>query len=273
MLGSIFYFSLIRKYVTVFGTVFNDIKIVRPDTAHNTSHTIDVPISYGPREKVLARLEQDPALTKMPAIQLPRMSFELTNFQYDPARKLQSTGRITLGANTNVQFVYTPVPYNLSFTLAIMSKNVDDAWRITEQILPYFTPEFTARVTLIPEMNVVRDIPIILDATRLEDLYQGSFEERRLLTAELDFTMKGYLYGPIRTGSNLITMANINFFDVTSNTIDTSIGTISATDKISWTPGQYANGAPTSNAAATINRNSIAANSNYGYVKTANTSL
>jgi hypothetical protein len=167
MLGHTFYHGVIRKYVTIFGTLFNDITIIRPDTVHNTSHTIVVPISYGPREKVLARLEQDPALNKMPAIQLPRMTFELDSFTYDGARKLISTGRSTIGSGHDIKYQYNPVPYNFQFSLNIMTKNVDDAWRIVEQVVPFFTPEFTVHAKLIEEMGVERDIPIILDTTNL----------------------------------------------------------------------------------------------------------
>lgn len=253
--------------------MFNDIKITRFDTTHNVQHTIDVPISYGPREKVLARLEGDPKLDKKVAIQLPRMTFEMTNFVYDGSRKLRTTGRhVIAGANTDILYQYNPVPYNFSFTLSLISKNVDDAWQIVEGILPFFTPEFTMKAHLVPDMSENRDIAIVLDHTSLEDMYEGNFEERRVLTASLGFVMKGWLYGPIRTANTIITMANTNFFDATAyDPIDGAVGKIVREDTISFTPGQLANGSATTNAALTIDRSLIAANSSYGYIRTSNT--
>lgn len=273
MFGQQFYFALIRKYVILFGTLFNDIKITRFDSTHNVQHTIDVPISYGPREKVLARLEGDSKLDKKVAIQLPRMTFEMTDFVYDGARKLRTTGRhVIAGSNTDILYQYNPVPYNFSFNLSMIAKNVDDAWQIVEGILPFFTPEYTMKAHLIPDMNESRDIAVVLERTSLSDLYEGNFEERRVLTADLGFVMRGWLYGPIHTGNNIITMANTNFFDSSAySNIDDSIGQIVREDTVSYTPGQLANGSPTTNAALTIDRSLIAANSSYGYIRTSNT--
>lgn len=272
MLGSDFYFGLIRKYVVIFGTLFNDIKIVRVDSTHNETHTIVVPLTYGPREKVLARITDNPDLTKMPQTQLPRMMFEMTSFAYDPARKLGSTKRLTKGSSTDIAYQFTPVPYNFNFDLSIMSKNMDDALRIIEQIIPFFTPEWVVKVTLIDEMDDSRDIAIVLENTNLDDLYTGNFEERRVLTARLGFTLKGFLYGPVRTGASVITMANTNFFDAADfDTAAEAIGSNTRIETISVTPGLTANGEPTSNSSQTIDRSLISPTDDYGFVITANT--
>lgn len=274
MLGFNFYFGLIRKYVVLFGTVFNDLQIVRFDETHNVSSTIDIPLTYGPREKVLARLQQDPGLDRKPAIQLPRMSFELMNYQYDAARKLHSTGRqVTMAADSSVQFQYVPVPYNFDFTLSIMTKNIDDQWRIVEQILPFFTPDFALKVNLIPETGEIRDAPIMLNSTNFTDIYTDNFEERRVIISELGFTMKGWLYGPIRT-ADLILQANTNFFDASAfDDMNDAVGSAGRVETKTVVPGQTANGQPTSNAAASIDKTLISANSDYGYVITSNTNF
>lgn len=260
--------------MVLFGTLFNDIKIARLDTTHNVTGTINVPLTYGPREKVLSRVIGDPNLNKMPAIQLPRMAFELTDFQYDGGRKLHSTGRHSISSNTDIQFQYVPVPYNFMFSLSALVKNVDDGWRITEQILPFFTPEFTLRADLIPEMLDTRDIPVVLDSVRLTDLYEGSFEERRVLMVDFMFTMKAHLFGPIRTGTDIITMANTNFFDTSGyENVNDAVSNIEFAEMLSITPGQYANGQPTSNAAATIDRSLISPESDYGFVVQSNTNI
>ena len=44
---------------------------------------IKVPLAYGPTQKFLARLEQQPDLNKPIQISLPRMSFEFTGVSYD----------------------------------------------------------------------------------------------------------------------------------------------------------------------------------------------
>ncbi len=276
MLGHTFYHNTIRRYVILFGTLFNDIHINREDTSQGVTRTIKVPISYGPKEKMLARLDADPEL-KRPAIVLPRMSFELTDLNYGPTRKLNTIGKI-VAANpddtNSAKYQYTPVPYDLNFILSIAVKNADDGTRILEQILPFFTPNWNSTVDLIPELGIKLDIPIILNAVSSEDSYEGDFEARRSIVWTLSFTMKGYIFGPTRPANGsgngqLIKLANVNFYDTSTYTnIDDAVGNLDVVEKITITPGMLANGSPTSNAALSVSSDQINANSNYGYIVT-----
>jgi hypothetical protein len=263
MFQSDFYFASTRKYVTMFGTLFNDINITRTDANNTPIETLKVPIAYGPKEPMLARLTQDPNLNKKVAIKLPRMGFELTSMNYAADRKLQSVMKNTkaVSNNTRVDSQYVPVPYDMSFSLYIMAKNAEDGSKIIEQILPYFTPEFTPSLNLIPEMGITMDIPVVLINVTSQDTYESNFIERRALTWTLDFIVKGYFFGPIKRAST-ITLANTNFYDYSNNVPGDMFVSVAVT------PGQLANGAPTSNASLTVDRDSIAPNSSFGYVVT-----
>jgi hypothetical protein len=275
MFGHTFYHNTIRKYVILFGTLFNDIHINRVDNTQGVTRTIKVPISYGPKEKMLARLDADPDL-KRPAIVLPRMSFELTDLNYGPTRKLNTLGKMVGVDQANLtKYQYNPVPYDLNFILSIAVKNVDDGTRILEQILPFFTPSWNSTVDLIPELGIILDIPIVLNAVSSEDSYEGNFEERRSIVWTLSFTMKGYIFGPTRPtagnglGANLIKLANINFFDTsTYSNIDDAVGNIDPVQTVNVSPGMLANGSPTSNASLSVSSDQINANDNYGYIIT-----
>ena len=275
MLGHTFYHNTIRRYVILFGTLFNDIHINREDTSNGVTRTIKVPISYGPKEKMLARLDADPSLNR-PAIVLPRMSFELTDLNYGPTRKLNTVGKI-VGINTNDQtkYQYTPVPYDFNFILSIAVKNADDGTRILEQILPFFTPSWNSTVDLIPELGIKLDIPIVLNAVSSEDSYEGNFEERRSIVWTLSFTMKGYIFGPTRPSSSsglsagLIKLANINFYDTSTYTnVADAVGNLDVVESVTIAPGMLANGSPTSNSALSVSSDQINANDNYGYIIT-----
>lgn len=194
------YFShgLIRKYVIVFGSMFNDLTIQR-NSGSTRIQTIGVPIAYGPKQKFLVRLDTDPNLDREIAMSLPRIGFELSGIAYDSNRKLNSAQKNTYD-HTDKNFrktQYTPVPYNIDFTMSIFVKNADDGTQILEQILPYFKPEWNMSVNLVPEMNIKMDIPTVLNSVDLEDTYDGDFQTRRAIIWNLNFTMKGYLYGPV----------------------------------------------------------------------------
>lgn len=269
MFGHTFYHDTIRKYVILFGTLFNDIYINR-DRESNKTVTIKVPLSYAPKEKMLARIDGDPNLNR-PAIVLPRMGFELTSINYASERKLNTVIKhVGLDSNDDnkLKYSYMHVPYDFNFNLYIAVKNADDGTRILEQILPFFTPSWTSTVNLIPELNIKLDVPVVLSSITSEDTYDGSFENRRSLNWNLQFTLKGYIFGPVKSGE-IIKLANTNFYDTTIyDNIDNAVGVAEDVSSVDVKPGLLANGSPTSNASLTVSVDQINANDNYGYIVT-----
>jgi hypothetical protein len=271
MFGRTWNHDSLRKYIIVFGTVFNDIYINRLDNNGEIRQTLKIPLTYGPKDKVLARLEQNPEMLNQVGIVLPRISFEMTSLEYDPTRKLNTLNKltkqsVTAGTDDEVKYQYQPVPYDMQFEMSILVKNAEDGTRIVEQIVPYFTPDFTVSVNLVPEIDSARDIPIILNSITSQDQYEGSFEQRRALIWTLSFTMKGWLYGPTKK-SKLIKLAETTFRlpeDVaTGNTTNTS-----NTIVVASRPGLTANGTATSNVAASIPYDEIISTDDYGFINT-----
>ena len=214
MLGQQFYHETIRNIVIAFGTIFNDIQLIRKDNSGTITQTMKVPLAYGPREKFLVRLREDADLTKQVAITLPRIGFEIKNLAYDSARKMSRVQRFkkVKGANTKqLDTQYMPVPYNLEFELYIMAKQSDDALQIVEQILPYFQPDYALTINDMSDMGISRDVPIVLNSIGYEDSYDGAFTERRVILYTLNFIAKMYLYGPIKT-SKVITKTTTQIY-------------------------------------------------------------
>ena len=201
MLGQQFYHETMRKVVVAFGTIFNNINIVRKNNSGAVTQSMKVPLAYGPKQKFLARLREDPNLNKKVALTLPRVGFEISGISYDPTRKLNSIQKLKKtndsedGKTLASQFM--PVPYNMDFELVVMAKSSDDALQIVEQILPFFQPDYTITLNDNTAMGTTRDVPIVLSNVAYEDSYDGDFNERRVLTYTLTFTAKFYLYGPV----------------------------------------------------------------------------
>ena len=201
MFGHDFYHGTLRRYVIMFGNLFNEIQVDRYDTAGTKLQTVNVPIEYGPKQKFIQRVTSDPDLNRHVSTTLPRLGFEFTSMSYAPQRKLNSAHKITKGVNTgglDFNYMYTPVPYDFNFSLHALFRNTEDGTQIVEQIVPFFTPDFTVTMKMIPEMALNMDIPIELNAVNLSDTYEGDLESRRIQTYQLDFTVKGYLFGPIK---------------------------------------------------------------------------
>ena len=214
MLGQQFYHETTRKVVVAFGTLFNNIQLVRKDNDGVVTQSMKVPLAYGPRQKFLVRLREDPDLTKQVAITLPRIGFEINGLSYDPTRKLnrvQKFKKTKSGESSKLDTQYMPVPYNLGFQLYVLSKNSDDSLQIVEQILPFFQPDYTLTINDMPDMSVKRVVPVVLNSISYEDDYEGNFETRRAIIYTLDFTAKFYLYGPV-TSSGVIKTVTVDQF-------------------------------------------------------------
>jgi hypothetical protein len=269
MFGSTFQHNTLRKYVILFGTIFNNIYVTRQNNSGETVQTLKVPLSYGPKEKYLARLEGNPTLDNQVAITVPRIAFEMTSFQYDSERKLNSLNRKV----KNNRSQYQPVPYNISFQMSILVKNAEDGTKIVEQILPYFTPEWTASVHLVPDMeDEPWDIPIILNDISTEDTYEGNFETRRAIIWTLNFTMKGYLFGPSkRIGSGdgsdggIIKYIEVNLRP-TANVTSANTTNSTTTETVIVRPGLTDQGEPSSDPNNSIPWQNINADDNYGFI-------
>lgn len=277
MFGGPFYFGLLRKYVILMGTLLNNISITRTDKEGNVTSLLRVPITYAPKDKMLARMMQDPGIDKQTAAgPLPLISFEMGDLRYDGNRKLNTINKVSVKEPTNpdiFKYQYGPVPYNVGFKVYIYVKNAEDGTKIVEQILPYFTPDWTTTVMLIPEVNETRDIPIVLNDIRSSDNYDGDYKERRAIIWELDFTLKGYLYGPIRK-SGVIKFIRTQFYipSVADGKLSTAKGVTPMAEKITIQPGLYPNGQPINyyggpnNNTGTIPYIEIESDDDYGFI-------
>lgn len=210
---------MIRKYIVSFGSIFADVHVVRKDTTvtPNTINDIRVPIGFGTKSKMSWMKNQNNSnyqdKLKLAAI-LPRMGFNLTSIDYDSMRKLNSLN--TIAAKEKVDFseeiLYSGVPYNFNFTLSIWTKHLDDMFQIVEQTTSFFKPDYCVTVNEIPEFNISRDVPISISSTNLN--FENEYDEGtyRNLFCDIDFTLKGWIYPPIKD-TKIITVINSRIKD------------------------------------------------------------
>jgi|TARA_B110000879_G_scaffold180364_1_gene236940 dUTPase len=199
MFGTHFYHSTMRKAVAVFGTIFNNINVIRTKADGTVLNQIKVPLSYGPKQKFLARLDQSSGADASMAMKLPRMAFEITSLELDSTQKLSKRNVITESHASDVtkkKTIKHQVAYNINVSLFVMAKNQDDGLQVVEQILPYFQPEYTISMTPVSGFDYKQDVPIVLTGVTISDDYEGDMITRRALIYQLDFTMKMKFFGP-----------------------------------------------------------------------------
>lgn len=264
MLGTDFFHDSIRKYHLIMGSLFNDINIERTDAAGTVVERLKVPLSYAPKDKMISRLTADPNIDRQAAVQLPRMSFEMSAPYYDVSRKINPLNKIIPcapnGTDANHQkMVYMPSPFNFPYQLYIYSNNPEDVARIVEQIYPRFTPDWTVSAYLLPEFpEMALDIPIVMGQGFSTDTYEGSLTDRRRVIWSIPFTVKGYFFGPV------FTKPVIKF--IIGNLADSRLPN-TVLDSVTIQPGLTANGQPTSDLTLSIPVADIKITDNYGYVE------
>lgn len=264
--------GVIPKMVYLFGTVFKDMVIPRlAQDGTSLNQLVKVPIIYAAKDKALEAVRGDPDKNRRPAVTVPMMSFLHTDMFPDEERKLFSMQKISILDTDHGKFKteYVPVPMNYTFELYCYAETALDLNNIIEQIMGFFTPEYTARVQLIPTINRTWDIPIVFTGFSLNDGNgQGintEVADRRMLYCTMRFMVKGWLFGPIVTHP-VIKFANVNFYTGDTLSIPQMIGNVAPSDRVTVQPGLLANGSPTTNASLSIPIANIVATDNFGYV-------
>lgn len=256
MFGHNFYHGIIRKYIIMFGNMFNDIEIARYKSDGTIAQALKVPISYGPKEKYLARMRQDPSLANEFATVLPRLAFEVTNISYDSARsfnkmnKLVSIGR----GNNSMQSQATPAPYDIDIALYGMFATQEDAVQVVEQILPFFRPEWSHTLKLVKDIDAKFDVPTILNDMSIEDTYESDFQTRRAIIYTFNFTVKGYMFGPV-SSKGVIKRAKVTLSDPDSPR---------TLERVTTIPGLTVDKQPTIDVTKAIPIANVLATDNYG---------
>lgn len=274
------YHESTRKYIIAFGRLFTDISCARINSAGATVQTIQVPIAYGPKEKWLVRAKEDPDINKPMDITVPRLAFEIVGMRYDGGRKLASTQKNKAFDSADKNKFYTqfvPVPYNIDINLYVLTKNIDDATQIIEQIVPYFSPQWTTSVNVVPGMVPAIDVPIVLNGITMEDTYEGDFKTRRFIIYNLAFTLKGAFYGP-KTTTGIIKRAQIDWYTIRANANTDPVFGITypgisseemqdakIMERLVVQPGLLANGVGTTNSSASIPYRTISSNTDWKY--------
>ena len=188
-----------------FGNLFNDITMVRYNPDLTESERFLVPIAYASKESYVMRLEEDLNLDKKVQMTLPRLSFEMTGLAYDTSRKQNTNIKNFASTPSGVKAQYNPVPYNFDFNLYLYVRNIEDGTQVLEHIIPYFTPDYTIKLNMVPEMGIIKEVPVILNSCTSDITYEGNREkDPRMIIWTLNFTVKGYIFGK-STSTNLIT--------------------------------------------------------------------
>jgi hypothetical protein len=213
-----FYHQTLRKTVIAFGSLFNNLYIVRNQDGNNIK--IKVPIVYSTKEKFIQRyndsLNRDNNDSVVFQTILPKMGYQIGEIAYDPSRKKISVNKRMIETDEGIRLNYTEVPYNIGFTLTAYVRYVDDGLQIMEQILPYFTPDFTVAIKqkVLNQPDERMNIPFILNSVAQDIEYEGAMDgPSRMIMWNFNFTAKINFFGPL-SDTGVIRYVDIDINDI-----------------------------------------------------------
>lgn len=249
-----YYHEGIKKAVAIFGSRFNGMQIKRYSDASTVDHTIDVPITYSPIQKYLARIKADADANRKVSIRYPVMSFEITDISRRDDRSVTPSQKIRY---TDGKTHFVPVPYDIGFQLNIISNRSEDTLQLVEQILPMFAPKMAISANLLDNIDQEWSIPLIMTNVSMTDSYDGDFITRRAIIWQINFVMQYYFFGPVSTPA-LIKFVKTNIYsDENMTQLD---------QEMVGKPGLTANGEPTTTSNNSIDYSLINSDDNYGFI-------
>lgn len=206
-----FYHQTVRNLVVAFGEIFSGITITKRDHNNDKEQIIPVPIQYGPRNKWLTMLKQDPDKTNNMNAITPMIAFEITDYKYDANRKIGTHGSFLTGTIGNKRSkIFNPVPYDVYINLYSFTKTQDESLQILEQILPYFAPSMTIELVMVPQFNIVKNVPIVLSNVSVQDTYEGDMSKFRTVEQTFTFVAQLDLFGPVIKSTKVIKTAKVD---------------------------------------------------------------
>lgn len=258
--------GIIRKYIAYVGALFSNIHIDRTLEDGTLAARFKVPLHFAKMEHALQRVIEDPTHGDRPeAIVLPALSYDLVDMQYDGSRHQQARQRSSIELSDDPNkfgVMHVPVAYNFHFRVSALVKNINDGLKIIENIVPYFSPDYTATLELVPEMGISTQIPLVLESSALEFDVPKEYQSRVTFILVLDFVLQGYLYGPEKKWP-IIKFANVGFHMDTGSQFQANQTILTVTTQ----PGLNANGQPTTVLAETVPYLTIKVSDNYDYIE------
>ena len=243
-----FYPKTIKNICVALMDLFNDLTVYKYDTSGNVVDQYNIFVTFGPIEKAEQKRTENfsfvgsatdsngytqvETVNQRYYVSLPRIALVLNGIAFDGERSYGVnewrewfSETLTLsGGISNVEQIltdYQPTPYNLSFTLHIMTDSIDIFSQIMENVLPYFNPALFLRVKEFSFLNIERDLKVTMNGVVPEFLSpEISDDERRYINGTIDLVVESWMYRPFEY-SKLIKVIDSKYFvvDVSSPVI------------------------------------------------------
>lgn len=191
--------NTIRKYVAGMLAFFSNLRVEY--LASGKVYQRKLPVFYGNREKLLTIEEHEFAeLMNGNTNFLPRASLVIDSMTYDANRQNNKNvavqRELTMQSLTNKNaFAYmtsAPSPYNIAVRLNLVTRGMNDAMMLVEQVASFFNPFYTFKMVEEQQESSIR---LQLDSVTFEPPEIDQFSNNEVMV-EFGFTLYGNMYKP-----------------------------------------------------------------------------
>lgn len=191
--------NTIRKYVAGMLAFFSNLRVEY--LANGKVYQRKLPVFYGNREKLLTIEEHEFAeLMNGNTNFLPRASLVIDSMTYDANRQNNKNvavqRELTMQSLTNKNaFAYmtsAPSPYNIAVRLNLVTRGMNDAMMLVEQVASFFNPFYTFKMVEEQQESSIR---LQLDSVTFEPPEIDQFSNNEVMV-EFGFTLYGNMYKP-----------------------------------------------------------------------------
>lgn len=191
--------NTIRKYVAGMLAFFSNLRVEY--LSNGKVYQRKLPVFYGNREKLLTIEEHEFAeLMNGNTNFLPRASLVIDSMTYDANRQNNKNvavqRELTMQSLTNKNaFAYmtsAPSPYNIAVRLNLVTRGMNDAMMLVEQVASFFNPFYTFKMVEEQQESSIR---LQLDSVTFEPPEIDQFSSNEVMV-EFGFTLYGNMYKP-----------------------------------------------------------------------------
>lgn len=191
--------NTIRKYVAGMLAFFSNLRVEY--LASGKVYQRKLPVFYGNREKLLTIEEHEfSELMNGNTNFLPRASLVIDSMTYDQNRQNNKNvavqRELTMQSLTNKNaFAYVtsaPSPYNIAVRLNLITRGMNDAMMLVEQVASFFNPFYTFKMVEEQQESSIR---LQLDSVTFEPPEIDQFSNNEVMV-EFGFTLYGNMYKP-----------------------------------------------------------------------------
>lgn len=214
----------LRRYTIAFGQLFSNINISKYDSDSTTIiKNIEVPIhqssgDYAVNRAIQAPLEGEEGEAAV-KYTLPLIAYEMTSLAFDSLRNTHKNIKVPVGDFTGAgdttarDYMFNRVPYIFDFNMTVAADLTNDVNQIIEQIVPYFQPTLTISVhdVINRQTHIKTDTVITLDGITKNDTWEDQPDSPRVAAYDLAFSVKGYLYMPVKNLQDIIVTVEVNY--------------------------------------------------------------